>query len=121
MDAITAVLWLAGASFSLLAALGVLRMPDVFMRIQTSTKASTLGLGCLLLGAAFQVADVAWVVRLAAIGAFVFLTTPVSAHVIARAAYLTDVPLWAGTVLDERREDAGRIAAAASEQQPTGP
>ena len=120
IDAITAVLWLAGASFCLLAALGVLRMPDVFMRMQTSTKASTLGLGCLLLGAAFQVADVAWVVRLTALGAFVFLTTPVSTHVIARAAYLQDVPLWEGTVLDERREDADRIAAAASEQQPTG-
>jgi multicomponent Na+:H+ antiporter subunit G len=103
-DAITAIAWLAGASFALLAALGVLRMPDAFMRMQTSTKASTLGLGLLLVGAAAQVSDVASIVRLGSIGAFLMLTTPVAAHVIARAAYLTDVPLWEGTVVDERRE-----------------
>jgi multicomponent Na+:H+ antiporter subunit G len=108
-DAITAVAWLAGASFALLAALGVLRMPDVFTRMQTSTKASTLGMAFLLVGAAMQLSDVASVVRLASIGAFLLLTTPVAAHVIARAAYLTDVPLWDGTVVDERREDEDRI------------
>ena len=39
------------------------------------------------------------------IGAFILLTTSVAAHVIARASYLADVPLWDGTVLDERRRD----------------
>jgi len=100
---ITAGLWLTGASFALLAAVGVWRMPDVFTRMQASTKASTLGLGCLLLGAALQWGDVGSVVRLASIFAFTLLTTPVAAHVIARAAYLAAVPLWEGTVLDERR------------------
>ena len=47
-DIVTAVVWLAGSAFALLAAVGVLRMPDVFTRMQASTKASTLGLGCLL-------------------------------------------------------------------------
>ena len=46
------------------------------------------------------------------IGAFVLLTTPVAAHVIARASYLADVPLWDGTVLDERRRDLDRARAA---------
>ena len=45
IDVVTAVLWLAGSVFALLAAVGVLRMPDVFTRMQASTKASTLGLG----------------------------------------------------------------------------
>ena len=102
----TAGLWLAGAAFALLAAIGVLRMPDVFTRMQTSTKASTLGLGCLLAGAAVQLADTASIARAASIGAFVLLTSPVAAHVIARAAYQADVPLWSGTVVDERREQA---------------
>ncbi len=109
-DVLTAVLWIAGGTFALLAALGVLRMPDVFTRMQASTKASTLGLGCLLAGAAVQLGDFASFIRVASIGAFVLLTTPVAAHVIARASYLADVPVWENTVLDERRRDAGRLA-----------
>jgi multicomponent Na+:H+ antiporter subunit G len=83
-------------------------MPDVFTRMQASTKASTLGLGCLLLGAAVQMGDFASFIRLTTIGAFVLLTTPVAGHVIARASYFANVPLWKGTVLDERRAPAGR-------------
>ena len=55
-DFATGILWIVGSSFAFLAALGVLRMPDVFTRMQASTKASTLGLGCLLIGAALQLA-----------------------------------------------------------------
>jgi multicomponent Na+:H+ antiporter subunit G len=106
IDVLTAVFWLAGALFALLAAVGVLRMPDVFTRMQASTKASTLGLGCLLIGAALQFGDFAAFIRLASIGAFVLLTTPVAGHVIARASYFADIPLWKGTVLDERRAHA---------------
>jgi multicomponent Na+:H+ antiporter subunit G len=102
-DILTAVAWLTGSAFSLLAAIGVVRMPDVFTRMQASTKASTLGLGCLLVGAALQMGDFASLIRVASIGAFVLLTTPVAAHVIARASYVADVPLWDGTLLDERR------------------
>lgn len=105
-DVATAILWLTGSIFALLAALGVLRMPDVFTRMQASTKASTLGLGCLLMGAALQMGDFGSFVRVASIGAFVLLTTPVAAHVIARASYFVGVPLWKGTVLDERRRDS---------------
>jgi multicomponent Na+:H+ antiporter subunit G len=103
-DLVTAAVWLVGAAFALLAAVGILRMPDVFTRMQASTKASTLGLGCLLIGAALQMGDFASFVRVASIGAFVLLTTPVAGHVIARASYLAGVPLWEGTVLDERRD-----------------
>jgi multicomponent Na+:H+ antiporter subunit G len=111
IDVITAFLWLAGSAFALLAALGVVRMPDVFTRMQASTKASTLGLGCLLIGAALQFGDFASFIRVVSIGAFTLLTTPVAAHVIARAAYRADVPLWEGTVLDERRSSMDDAAA----------
>ncbi len=92
IDVLTAILWIAGSAFALLAALGVLRMPDVFTRMQASTKASTLGLGCLLIGAALQLGDFGSVIRVVSIGAFVLLTTPVAGHVIARAAYLAECP-----------------------------
>jgi multicomponent Na+:H+ antiporter subunit G len=113
-DIITAVMWIAGALFALLAAVGVLRMPDVFTRMQASTKAVTLGLGCLLIGGALQLGDFGSVIRLLSIGAFILITAPVSALVIARASYLAEVPLWQGTVLDERSADAGRRSEDAS-------
>ena len=103
-------LFIAGGTFGLLAGVGVLRMPDVFTRMQASTKASTLGLGCLLLGTALQFGDLGGFIRVASIGAFVLLTTPVAGHVIARASYFADVPLWKGTVLDERKRDLERGA-----------
>ena len=107
IDLITAVLWLFGSGFALLAAVGVLRMPDVFTRMQAATKASTLGLGCLLIGTALQVGEFSAFIRALSIGAFALLTTPVAGLVIAKAAYFADVPLWTGTVLDERRRDGG--------------
>lgn len=110
IESLVALLWLSGSGFALLAALGVLRLPDVFTRMQASTKASTLGVGCLLLGTALHLGDFGSLIRAASIGAFILLTTPVAAHVIARASYLADVPLWKGTVLDERRRDTDRVA-----------
>lgn len=110
IENVTGGLWIVGSAFALLAAIGVLRMPDVFTRMQASTKASTLGLGCLAIGAALQLGDMASAIRLFAIFVFLLLTTPVSAHVIARAAYRAGVPLWRGTVLDERRHQDEHVA-----------
>ncbi len=108
LEWVSAACWFSGATFALLAAIGVIRMPDLFTRMQAASKASTLGLGCLLLGTAIELGDSASVARTVSIAAFVMLTAPVAAHVVARAAYLTKVPLWSGTVLDERREDDER-------------
>jgi multicomponent Na+:H+ antiporter subunit G len=99
---VSGVLFIAGATLALLAGVGVLRMPDVFTRMQASTKASTLGLGCLLAGVALRNPELAFVVRAASIAAFTVLTTAVAAHVIARAAARSGVPLWKGTLVDER-------------------
>jgi multicomponent Na+:H+ antiporter subunit G len=101
MEWVTGLLAVFGAGLVLLAAIGVLRMPDLFTRMQAATKATTLGLGCLLACAAIQLADPSSMVRVVSIGAFLMLTSPVSTHVIARAAYLTHVPLWKGTIVNE--------------------
>ena len=99
---LSAALFLAGAALALLAGVGVLRMPDVFTRMQASTKASTLGLGCLLAGLAVRHPEASFVVRAGTIAAFMMLTSAVAAHVIARAAALGGAPLWDGTLVDER-------------------
>ena len=99
-------LTVVGATLALLAGVGVLRMPDVFTRMQASTKASTLGLGCMLAGLAIQHPEASFVIRALSIAAFMMLTTAVSAHVIARAAALSGAPLWKGTRTDERPESA---------------
>ncbi len=120
MNTLTAVLWTAGSAFALLAAVGVVRFPDVFTRMQASTKASTLGVGCLLIGTALQLGDFASFIRVASIGGFILLTTSVAAHVIARASYLADVPLWDGTVLDERRREPAPHGTVGKERKEPG-
>lgn len=99
---ISAALIVSGATLALLAGVGVVRMPDVFTRMQASTKASTLGLGCLLVALVIRHPEAPIVMRAISICAFMMLTTAVSAHVIGRAAALTGAPLWKGTRIDER-------------------
>jgi multicomponent Na+:H+ antiporter subunit G len=98
---ITAILMLLGATFMLLAAIGITRMPDTFTRMQPATKASTLGVGCMLLAVAVHFESVGVTARALAGIVFVVLTAPVAAHMIGRAAYIMGVPLWEGTKLDE--------------------
>jgi multicomponent Na+:H+ antiporter subunit G len=102
-EILSAVLLVIGGAFMLLAGVGVVRMPDLFMRMQAATKAATLGVGCMLLALAIHFGDLAITARAALVTAFVFLTAPVAAHVIARAAYSVGVPLWEGTICDELR------------------
>jgi multicomponent Na+:H+ antiporter subunit G len=102
-DLIAAVLLLIGASFLLLAGIGMLRMPDVFSRMQASTKASTLGVACILVAVAVHFNDLGVTMRALATSVFFLLTAPVSAHLMGRASYFLGVPLWEGTVRDELR------------------
>lgn len=102
-DLVTLVLLFAGAFFLLLAGVGVLRMPDLFSRMQAATKAATLGAGLMLLAVATHFDDLGTTIRAVLVAAFFFLTAPVAAHMIGRAAYFIGVPLWEGTITDELR------------------
>ncbi len=94
---------LIGATFILLGALGIARLPDLFTRMQAATKASILGAACTLLAVAVHWAELGVFARSLATIAFICLTAPIAAHMIGRAAYLSGVPLWEGTVCDELR------------------
>jgi multicomponent Na+:H+ antiporter subunit G len=98
---ITAILMLTGASFMLLAAIGVMRMPDTYTRMQPATKAATLGAGCMMLAVAVHFGSLGVTMRALAGVVFLVLTAPVAAHMIGRAAYILGVPQWEGTHIDE--------------------
>ncbi len=100
-DVLVSILLLAGGTFALLSAVGMLRMPDLFTRMQAATKAGTLGAGFALLAVAVHFGQLGVTTRALLVIAFLFLTAPIAAHIIARAAYLVHVPQWEGTVLDE--------------------
>lgn len=101
IDLLTALLLLSGGFFCAAAALGVLRMPDLMIRMHASTKAGTLGAGLILLAVAVHFGDVSVASRALAAIAFLLITAPVAAHMIGRAAYRTGVPLWEHSVVDE--------------------
>ena len=105
---ISTLLITIGTFFILMAGLGLVRMPDLFMRMSASTKAATLGVGCTLLGVALYFGDFSTFIRAGAIIIFLLLTAPVAAHLIGRAAHQDGVPLWAGTQFDDLRRHYGR-------------
>ncbi|TVQ31882.1 MAG: monovalent cation/H(+) antiporter subunit G [Phycisphaeraceae bacterium] len=107
-DILAGSFFILGGLFSLLAGLGILRMPDSFTRMQAATKAGTLGVGCLILGVAIYFADLGDSTRALLVIGFLFLTAPVAAYIIARAAYHIGVPLWSGTVIDELKDSPDR-------------
>jgi len=90
-----------GAIFILLAAVGLIRMPDTYLRISVTTKAATLGIGLLLVAAAIFFKDLSITTKVLAIILFILLTAPVSAHLIGRTSYFSGVKLWKDSVLDD--------------------
>ncbi|MEJ5298840.1 MAG: monovalent cation/H(+) antiporter subunit G [Armatimonadota bacterium] len=102
-EILAAVLMLLGSGLALIASIGVIRMPDMFSRMQASSKAGTLGVALAAAGAAVYFHAVPVTSRALLIIVFFLLTAPVAAHIIARSAYLMRVPMWAGTLMDEWR------------------
>jgi len=92
-----------GAFFLLLASIGLLRMPDVYNRMQTATKATTLGALSVLFG--IGLVDLNWMPKSLIIAAFIVLTAPIGASALARASYKHGVKLWEGSVVDKYKEE----------------
>ena len=90
---------LIGAIFLLLAAIGAVRMPDSYNRIQTGTKATTLGLVMVLAGVAFY--QPGWIWKLIVLVYFVILSNPATSHALARAAHRRRIFKTSATVVDQ--------------------
>jgi len=100
---------LAGSVFLFSAGVGVLRMPDSYNRIQTGTKASTLGTILVLAGLAML--HPAWTWKLVILIFFVLLTNPVSSHALARAAHTIHVAEAESMVIDTLEEEENHVHA----------
>jgi multicomponent Na+:H+ antiporter subunit G len=101
MEWITVSLLLLGGAFALLAAVGVFRMPDLMTRLQAATKGTTLGAVFILFAVMVHFKEVSVTARVLMVILFLFITAPLGAHMLARAAYFDGVPLWKGTLVDE--------------------
>jgi multicomponent Na+:H+ antiporter subunit G len=103
-DVIAGVLLLVGAFFSLAAVIGLIRLPDLFSRMHAASKAGTMGSCVMLLALAVAAADPAIATRALAGVLFFMLTAPLSAHLLAKAAYSAGYRLWSGSVRDDMQQ-----------------
>lgn len=101
IDLLIAVLLILGGAFVAIAGLGLLRLPDVLIRMHASTKAGTLGVGLIVIGVAIHFGSLVVTTKAVLIILFLLLTAPVAAHLIGRSAYRSGTPLWSRTVIDE--------------------
>lgn len=100
-EIIAGILLISGGFFVLVASVGILRLPDILMRMHASTKAGTLGAGLILLAVAFTYGEIGIISRAVATIIFILMTAPVAAHTIGRAAYKSGVKFWKGTIVDD--------------------
>ena len=98
---IIGLLLVIGAVLIVISSLGLVRLPDLYLRMSASTKTATLGVGSILVAAAIFFNELGIASRALATVFFVLLTAPVAAHMMARAAYFNGVPLWRGTRYNE--------------------
>ncbi|MCF7793121.1 MAG: monovalent cation/H(+) antiporter subunit G [Candidatus Cloacimonetes bacterium] len=105
MELIGAIVTLIGAIFLFLGALGILRMPDVYNRMQAGTKATTLGSIFFLFGICIghSVGVCFWKIVLLIL--FLIFTNPISSHTLARAAHFAGIKLAKRSVKDDLEKD----------------
>lgn len=89
---ISTLLIFGGIFFFAVGVIGLLRLPDVYTRLHATTKCDTLGAGLILLGLCLQ-GNIYMAVKLILIIILLWIANPTAAHVIARAAYLSGIPM----------------------------
>lgn len=98
VELITALLMAVGVFFVVVSSVGLVRLPDLYTRVHAAGKAGTLGIVGVLLGVGvYYITTLPIVIKLVAVIAFFFLTAPVAAHMLDRAAFLTGVKPMEGT------------------------
>ncbi len=104
MTTVSLVLMLIGSIWICLAGIGVFRMEDIFLRMSAATKAATLGVTTILLGSALFFGELDIILRAVVVIFFLFVTAPVAAHMIGKAAFMMDVDLSEKTVQNDLQD-----------------
>ncbi|MGP4071440.1 monovalent cation/H(+) antiporter subunit G [Piscibacillus sp. B03] len=107
IEIIISLFLLFGTFFVISGSIGVIRFPDIYTRLHAVTKAATLGVACVLLGAFFFLYFESGIIsgKLILGIIFILITAPVSGHMISRAAHSTGVKLWEHSVRDDLERD----------------
>lgn len=104
IEIVTGIMLVVGASFALVASVGLIRLKDVYMRMHAASKAGTLGSGLMLIALAVYATDLAIATRALAGVVFFLLTAPISAHLLAKASYAAGYRPCADTKKDALKE-----------------
>jgi len=115
MELLGAIITLLGSIVLLIAAIGLIRMPDIYNRLQVGTKATTLGTIMTLFGLLLILPE--WSGKLILLILFIMMTNPVSSHVVARAAYFIKVPFTSRTVINKLRLTENVLKVSAESQK----
>ena len=105
IELITGSLIILGGFFAMIGGLGIVRLPDVLLRMHASTKIGTLACGLILLSCAVSFGTSDIIIRVIAIVLFILLTAPIGAHMMGRSVVSTGVPLWKNDGIEEGKLD----------------
>jgi len=105
IDVIGYIVILVGVLFDLLGAIGLVRFPDVYNRLQSATKSVTLGTFGIMIGILIVAGFTPLGIKALICGVFLLLTAPVSAHALSRGSLRFGAKMWKGTVIDSYGKD----------------
>jgi len=101
MDIVVSAFMISGVLFMLIASIGIIKLPDFYIRTSVVTKASTIGLGLMMIGVGLYFNTPTAMFKVIAILVFILVTSPIAAHVIAKAASQIRVAFWKKTELSD--------------------
>ena len=101
---LASLLLICGAVFAFVAALGVVRMPDLYCRMHAATKAGAFGVTLMLLALCLAMPSLRVFIQSFLVIAFFYLTAPVAAHMLSRVAIIRKLPIWRYDKADQAKE-----------------
>ncbi|AFZ74198.1 monovalent cation/H(+) antiporter subunit G [Natronobacterium gregoryi] len=105
VTAVVVLLVVLGVFFTMVAAVGMLRLPDIYTRSHAATKADTLGAGFSILAVGIYFGTAGELLRAGLLLVFIYITNPTAAHAVTRAAYSQDIEVW---TVDGNDEEGAR-------------
>ena len=99
-----------GILFDVIGCIGLVRLPDIYNRLQAATKCVSLGTCLILVGAMITINSISGAFKCLLCLIAVIMTSPTAAHALARGAHRAGISLWEGSVVDTYREDQGRTS-----------